>query len=891
MGTSDPSTLTLTVNARLARWLQLQHHNAMAETGQTAWESPNIHFIDSWIRETWLDSWPEKFILSELQSLVLWENIIRQDHETHNLDLLHIRGAAKKAQEAFKLIHNYAVQENPDVFNVWNRETSSYFRWSRAYRKQLARWSALDASEILATVHQLMKSGCIPIPPRISFSGFEEIHPGLQLWIDFLKSRGTEVGFLSTEPGKPVDLDQALQIKTPTVRRYQSREEEVTQCARWVRTVYGKDKTIGIVVTQMEEYRDLLYRELSWELCPDNVFPWQRKEAPFNFSLGTPLTCEPMVHEALKILSIDGDWIPLSIYSLLLTSNYFNNSNNEDLARVQHDWRLRRDNRTHISLSQELKTAEEEGRDEFHNILDHLNQRIRNSKNILPSEWTHQTAALLHQMGWPARYRTLTSTEYQVGDALNDCFDELATLDTVLSPIDPRQALSHFTRIVENKDFQIKTSEKPIQVVGLLESTGMEFDHLWIMGCHAEVLPNLHTANPYIPYPVQREHQLPYSTPQRTLQFYERILIRLLEASPQCEISYPAQDDQTELMISPLLRQAEPSGITPLINTSNRLIDRFPTSTIPESYSDKESVPFLKEEFEKVNGNSSLFQQQAQCPFRAFAEKRLHAESRPLPDFDFDHPERGTVVHETLKFFWRKIKTRSDLQDLIDSETLDRTLEPCIIKAIEKFKETTYRQNHFFELERERLLALIREWLLIESKRSDFSVEETELEEQAEINGLPVNIRLDRIDRVGKDQRLLIDYKTGKSKTAKWYQEPLQEPQLPLYQFCTEADAIAFAGIKKGELQFRFISETDTLFDKKYFSPPTQDPLKGKTWKEIKKFWETQIHNLAAEFQKGYAKVAPYNLSETCRYCQLETLCRKNELLPSLVWSEWEDDS
>ena len=75
---------------------------------------------------------------------------------------------------------------------------------------------------------------------------------------------------------------------------------------------------------------------------------------------------------------------------------------------------------------------------------------------------------------------------------------------------------------------------------------------------------------------------------------------------------------------------------------------------------------------------------------------------------------------------------------------------------------------------------VLEQWLLHESRRRPFAVEKTEENETILVNGLELNIRMDRIDTIDGG-RLLIDYKTGKVNADSWDGDRPTEPQLPIY--------------------------------------------------------------------------------------------------------------
>ena len=106
--------LTLTVNARLARWLLLEHDEQKKKAGKKAWQTPPILPLSSWLKNVWLKSWPEKYLLSELQCEKIWEEIINQD--SARLDLLHLQGVASQTSKAFSLLHEYRLPRDKKLY-------------------------------------------------------------------------------------------------------------------------------------------------------------------------------------------------------------------------------------------------------------------------------------------------------------------------------------------------------------------------------------------------------------------------------------------------------------------------------------------------------------------------------------------------------------------------------------------------------------------------------------------------------------------------------------------------------------------------------------------------------------------------------------------------------
>ncbi len=89
--------------------------------------------------------------------------------------------------------------------------------------------------------------------------------------------------------------------------------------------------------------------------------------------------------------------------------------------------------------------------------------------------------------------------------------------------------------------------------MGLLEASGLRFDHLWIMGLHDEALPAAPSPNPFIPISMQHEYGLPHSSSDRELAFGGKLMERLLASAPDIVLSYPETEGDRALAPSPLL--------------------------------------------------------------------------------------------------------------------------------------------------------------------------------------------------------------------------------------------------------------------------------------------------------------------------------------------------
>ena len=287
-----------------------------------------------------------------------------------------------------------------------------------------------------------------------------------------------------------------------------------------------------------------------------------------------------------------------------------------------------------------------------------------------------------------------------------------------------------------------------------------------------------------------------------------------------------------------------------------------------------------------VEGGTRILKNQAECPFRAFAIHRLLSKNKNFPELDIDESLNGSLVHKIMELFWNQVRTHDNLLNLYASEKILETINRCVEKALKFYSLDIEGQVSFFRLERERLAQLIHSWMELDRQRNPFEVQQTESGETLTLDNLPIKLKADRIDRTADGKTILIDYKTGSITNLKqWFGERIEEPQLPLYFLSVDADAVAFANIRQGELRYRGLSREENILPKVNSNLSKENP-ELETWKDLKKFWNKGLNQLAGEFMEGHLQVSPLHGEDTCRHCDQVTLCRKTEIFNSLSGAE-----
>ena len=874
------NSLVLTANSRLASWLILNHN--IQQKQKKAWETPNILSLSGWLKKVYLETWPEKFLLSKIQSENLWKKIIQNDLHIKELNLLHKEAAADQAAKAYTLIKEYKIPLKKKVFNE-TVETFSFFKWVEDFDKQLLQWNAIDESSLMDWISKSIDEGKINLPSTIIFKGFKNKTPQLQYLLDSLWRKNVKT-HLNLADATNTKVKTNYENTNISVQNYEDKTKEVTTCARWIRNNYQPGKRFGIIVPDLKNYRSLLQRELAAELCPESIYPEKKMELPFNISFGSPLSELTPINLILQILRTPTPEIPAGKFYSIIKSPVFHL---EKIKSLEIETKMRKQRKFSININKFPLGLYKEKSPHIFNFITAWKNWISIKNRFLPSKWAESITEILKNMGWPGEEEKLTEKENHIFESWKTCLDQFTSLNSILNRIQKIEAVECLISISERCFFPEKSKDHLIQVIRLSESRGMKFDHTWVVGCHFESLPPAAEPNTLIPLEHRNKHQLPHSNAKWELENSEQFINNILHNSPDVVLSYPSQDGDVVLEPSPIIKNF-PKGNN-LIFPSSKIKDQISNTVNMEIFREISHLPLTEEEkihFEMSpgKGGANLIKYQADCPFQAFARIRLHALNREIPDTDFDSLLRGQLIHRILELFWKKVRTRTELASLNKTGKLSFLLSDTIQHAMKEISKEISNQTKFLELEKTRNLKLLTEWLTkFELARDDFSVMEQEKKIEIRLGKLSLSLRIDRIDHTTDKNQILIDYKTGNINPGEWFTERILSPQLPLYSNVISPMGVYFAQTKKGEMGMRGVQHLEDknssikfikIQKPNKFSEKIGDP----TWENLLTYWRKKTSYLANEFLSGRLSIEPTLKQNTCKNCDLESFCRVWEL-------------
>lgn len=871
--------LILTANQRLASEIDTAFDHSPPATGLPGHVKPEIFAVESWLSRCWrqlVGQGDERALsvspLSPGQDLLIWKQIIRDDRSAL---LLKPWATAKAAQAALKTLTLWHVSVSP-AFDC-HPDCARFARWLKQYDKHCRREGFANQNRCAEIVLKAFREHRLPKQKLLLAVGFQKIPPLYQALFDQASYRVSEYRFQG-KPGKSWRQE------------YETTEQEIKAAAHWSKQQLEKnhDLRIAVIVPDLKARRHQVERLFTAEFEPQYLLPkTPRYQAPFNISAGLKLGETPVIHTALLLFkacrgSLDTlDWLSL-LHSPFLFYQY-------DFHPVLCDAeiRIRRNGSAQLTSVQLLKilaalNAQEEAIDHWLSALTWLTEKQPLPEQRAPiSEWLELMVQLLEQFQWPGA-RALDSMEYQQIKRWHRLLDEFSEFSLITGEVTFSSAVRLLDQLIAAIEFQAESARSPIQILGVLEGGGLSFDAIRLLEVTDRNWPPSPAPNPFIPLAVQIEQSMPHANAEKELDFTKRLFAEYLQGAGLVIASYARWEKDQPLQRS-------------------RLLDNIPEKTSDANDRDDCSHPYhqllwnkadltditdnkappLADRGVAVSGGAQVLKNQAACPFKAFAIHRLYATPlEPLTRL-IQAADRGVILHRALELIWKKIETLQNLKALEPSslqETVNRSVTSAVLAQAQRRPDLL--SDTLIQLEIERLGKQLTQWLALEMERPSFRIKALEHSVDAEICGIRLKLRIDRVDQLEDGGLLLIDYKSGECGLKQWHGERPDDPQLPLYAVSLisndendEVVALAFAQINADRQRFVGIGQSRTVAP----GITAIDKIRGwemaNEWLLLKSEWRMTLERLITEFLAGEANVSPRDRS-VCRFCHLGSLCR-----------------
>ena len=864
----------ITSNTRAARNLKRAFAERQRADNQAAWRSPEILPWSAWLKRLWqehLFQSPGHFdaLLDERQERYLWERIIAADQPALDAGSL-----AAECSRAWRTLHAYRIPREKNAFRR-KPDTATFFRWSSSYGSLCERNGWLDEARLPDYLHETAAQHMEA--REFIFWGFDSYTPQQQSLIAVLQAVG--VARTSSDP----EAAAAIPVRTAL----EDNHAELRAAALWAREVLEQDPgaTIGIVVSNLESLRAAADRIFLEVLHPAALtLAGSETRRAFEISLGRPLSQAPIVSIALSMLEFAGRPQSIEFVSRILRSPFLGDAD-ETGAKALLDASIRSRGFTELSLDNLRDEANRltACRGFAIDIRSFCAAVARLSGRRSPSAWSREILPLLNSVGWPGS-RGVNSREYQGQRAFVELLSSFARLDLVAEPLEFAGMVRRLVQAADEKLFQPENLGAPIQLLGVLESAGSRFDHVWVVGVHAAAWPPEAHPSPFIPIDLQRLHKVPGAAAAERLEHARSTMQRLLQSAENVVVSWPMREQDVELTMSPLILDFAEMKRKATAEDSFSYEHKLFAAAAGDSAID-DLGPIVTEP--TSSGGTRTFKLQAACPFRAFAELRLDAKELVTPVPGVDPKLRGHLLHKSLEYIWSELQTQEQLRAQPE-EKLEELVGKCIERAVFEWNTALSAEweQKVIEIERERLTKLLLRLLEMERNRpAPFRVVELEKKREVALGGITVDVKVDRIDELDGGGLVLLDYKSGKPSVSEWDGERPDDPQVPIYatELGSRLAAAAFVQINSEETGFKGYAKKPGVLPTSVpnFEWMTEKKKPAPSFDEMLANWRKTLDKLGEEFREGHAAVDPKNRKKTCEHCHLGTLCRVNESRPT----------
>lgn len=864
----------LTGNTRSARALRTAAEDHL-RTANRAWLTPDVLPYAAFVARLYGDALvagaADKHVLHREQELQLWRQII--EHSPSGRAMLLPESAAAMAAEAFRTAIEYNIALNSPLMSA-SSDTRAFSGWAAEFERQLAShgWtsSALLTRELTAAL-----SGR-NLPQQL-FVFLPELTPAQREFLRALAEAGGEVTWVSGANEPEPDALRIDEVEVTAVRHeFPGVAEELRAAAQWARQQVeaAPGTRVGLIFFDLARKLPQMESTFRSVLHPEHLLGLR---GPMAFEIASPLALAeyPAVRCALQLLQLCAGPLDFHSFAGMITSPYLAESSEASAAFVA---RVRERARREVSFDELTRWLHESP----------LLRRLRAAVERLPKHsafnseqsaayWADISRRILEVLGWPGSV-ALNSEEFQLTERWRELLVAISSLELLEWRSDFAAFVERLERMAAAQNFKPETLNAPVQIMDADEAEGSAFDALWIGSCCDDFWPDSPKPSPLLPVALLREAGFALVGTAQADSRTTRITHRLLHSAPQVTLSLALRtDDEREQRWSPDF--AKLPLASDVIILPQPLALCFAPAAL-EAVSDS-AAPALRSD-ENARGGTSLLQEQSNCPFQAFAVRRLLAKHAEGPNEAMAPTERGKLVERALQLIWEELEGSNGLQRADRAAIIECAVDVAMSEELPP--RTDAWTVRFRQLERARTIEVLNEWLSVESQRAPFHVIDHQIEVELTLGGLQLHGRLDRLDEIG-DAHVVIDYKTGAVNGVKVWQVPRPRmPQLPFYAVAMQRRkfnlaGVAFGVVRRGEAAFRGYLRDPNLLP---CAAPRRDCFDGLGFAEYTKRWSNELERIAASFVSGAAavdpKTPPGKSNSTCERCHLASLCRIGDL-------------
>ncbi len=313
-----------------------------------------------------------------------------------------------------------------------------------------------------------------------------------------------------------------------------------------------------------------------------------------------------------------------------------------------------------------------------------------------------------------------------------------------------------------------------IQIMGVLETRNLDFDHVIVLSCNEGKLPKGINDNSFIPYAIRRAYGL--TTIDNKVSIYSYYFHSLLQRAGDITLVYnnATSDGQTGEMSRFMLQLMVESGHK--INKLNIVAQQTPQHSLPEGIKKTPEIMNIINEINRLS--PTAINTYIRCQLRFYYRYLQRIKEPENDDNEMNNAFFGSIFHRVAELFYEPYYRN---KQLIQKEDIDRALknkaliDACVEQAFREIlfkvsKNTHVEYNGLQLINRQVIKDYFIKQLKIDQQLCPFRIRglEKSVYEDFDIKGTRIvkiggSIdRLDELERPGKQPVIrVVDYKTG----------------------------------------------------------------------------------------------------------------------------------
>lgn len=322
-----------------------------------------------------------------------------------------------------------------------------------------------------------------------------------------------------------------------------------------------------------------------------------------------------------------------------------------------------------------------------------------------------------------------------------------------------------------------------IQIMGILETRNLDFDHILILSCNEGNMPKGITDSSFIPYSIRKAYEL--TTVDNKVAIYAYYFYNLIQRASDVTIVYnnSTEDGHTGEMSRFMLQLMTDSGFK--IKRLSLKTDQQLIYSRPKAIAKDNSIIKILNAMEFISPTS--INRYMRCPLQFYYYNI--AQIKELDENEeMDNRMFGNIFHGAAEILYSKylntenhIITKETINNVLKNKSLiERIVDKAFAEVYFKQEHTAMDKKNYYNglqlINREVIIRYLKRLIEIDSRLAPFTVIGTEKDVYDNItfiaNGNERNIciggRIDRLDKIvdkenNTEKIRIVDYKTGSS--------------------------------------------------------------------------------------------------------------------------------